>query len=542
MVRDRDSSGKAGPIYRKGEGQAESLSRSDSMSFVQYEMMELTFTAQAPAGDEVHVGLEAVFSSADEEVSVKGFYAGDGKYKVRFMPSCAGKYTYTVSGIVSAEGSFEAAPAVSHGPVKAVDCHFEYADGTYYYPFGTTAYAFIHQKKEVIEETFASLADAPFNKIRFCVFPKSYLYNENEPDYFAFEKEGDQWHPEHPCFAFWDAFDGILEKLNGMGIQADIILFHPYDRWGLSKLTLEQDLTYLEYITRRVSAYPNVWWSLANEYDALTIDMDFWYAIEEYVAGHDPFHRLLSCHNMMASYDFSRPNVTHASIQGKQFFYIPVWRERFHKPVIIDECCYEGNIPEAYGNITADQMTRHFWRAVCAGGYCTHGECFADPDDVLWWSKGGKLKGESPKRIAFLREIAESLPGPLEPVRGFWAMCNEALAAEDLEGLIKDMPEGLKAMYRMTARMERDEYMGLLATGYDYTVRCADDSAYVFYFDFRAASAMIIRLPEDRKYRIEYADSVNLERVFVMDGASGTVTVPLPVRDQLAVIATLMKD
>jgi len=29
---------------------------------------------------------------------------------------------------------------------------------------------------------------------------------------------------------------------------------------------------------------------------------------------------------------------------------------------------------------------------------------------VLWWSKGGALHGESPKRIAFLREILESAP------------------------------------------------------------------------------------------------------------------------------------
>ena len=43
------------------------------------------------------------------------------------------------------------------------------------------------------------------------------------------------------------------------------------------------------------------------------------------------------------------------------------------------------------------------------------GETYLSDDDVLWWAKGGKLKGKSPEGIAFLREVMESLPGALEP-------------------------------------------------------------------------------------------------------------------------------
>ncbi|MCU1258538.1 MAG: hypothetical protein JWO80_1423, partial [Bryobacterales bacterium] len=42
--------------------------------------------------------------------------------------------------------------------------------------------------------------------------------------------------------------------------------------------------------------------------------------------------------------------------------------------------------------------------------YAGHGETYMDPKEVLWWSKGGVLKGESPKRIAFLRKILEDGP------------------------------------------------------------------------------------------------------------------------------------
>jgi hypothetical protein len=39
------------------------------------------------------------------------------------------------------------------------------------------------------------------------------------------------------------------------------------------------------------------------------------------------------------------------------------------------------------------------------------------PSDVLWWSKGGVLRGESPARIAFLRDILSTAPADgIEPI------------------------------------------------------------------------------------------------------------------------------
>ena len=41
-----------------------------------------------------------------------------------------------------------------------------------------------------------------------------------------------------------------------------------------------------------------------------------------------------------------------------------------------------------------------------------------DPADVLWWAKGGVLKGTSAPRIAFLREVLTDAPGDLVPANG----------------------------------------------------------------------------------------------------------------------------
>jgi hypothetical protein len=39
------------------------------------------------------------------------------------------------------------------------------------------------------------------------------------------------------------------------------------------------------------------------------------------------------------------------------------------------------------------------------------------PSDVLWWSKGGVIRGESPARIAFMRDILATSPeGGIDPI------------------------------------------------------------------------------------------------------------------------------
>ena len=44
--------------------------------------------------------------------------------------------------------------------VRPDETHFRYADGTWFYPFGTTVYAFSHQEDERVAETFETLAEA----------------------------------------------------------------------------------------------------------------------------------------------------------------------------------------------------------------------------------------------------------------------------------------------------------------------------------------------------------------------------------------------
>ena len=104
----------------------------------QYEVFELVLNGQLPEGSEALAQVNAVFTCDGQEKEVKGFYDGNGVYKVRFLPEKCGTYFWKVSGAATAEGSEECVPGEGHGLVRAEKTHFVYEDGTRYIPFGTT--------------------------------------------------------------------------------------------------------------------------------------------------------------------------------------------------------------------------------------------------------------------------------------------------------------------------------------------------------------------------------------------------------------------
>jgi hypothetical protein len=65
-----------------------------------------------------------------------------------------------------------------------------------------------------------------------------------------------------------------IANLSAIGVEADVVLFHPHDRWGYPTISAESDDCYLRYVLACMSAYRNIWWSLANvEMATLGIDI-----------------------------------------------------------------------------------------------------------------------------------------------------------------------------------------------------------------------------------------------------------------------------
>ena len=429
-----------------------------------------------------------------------------------------------------------------HGMVKAVDSHFEYEDGTFFYPFGTTIYALAHQTPELMEQTFETLKNAPFNKVRMCVFPKHYQYNNNEPRFYPFEKREDgSWNPEKPVKEYWDNLENVIKRLDEMEIQADLVLFHSYDNWGFATMPQEDNLKYLEYCLKRLGDLDNVWWSLANEYDLLLseITMEEWYEIEEFVASHNPRGHLISNHNCFKTWDIGRKNITHGSYQIKNMCYVADRIEEFGKPICVDECCYEGNLPEAWGNLSAEEMTARFWMSITSGAYCTHGETFLDENDIVWWAKGGKLKGKSPERIKFLRDIVESLPAPLKAYKEAPFEFMDNLPDEVKETFTKS-PAGRS--FQMAMAMADPMEMTVLNTFEHEYKACTEGKEVILnYLYQRCEGIHRLLLPKDKNYRVEVIDTWNMTRTVAGENVSGMINIDLPGKPYMAILAIANK-
>ncbi|MDR1106128.1 MAG: DUF5605 domain-containing protein [Treponema sp.] len=411
--------------------------------------------------------IRGTFRSKSETVTADGFYDGGGVYRVRFMPSFEETYSFELSGDFSgnsapeeARGSFTVTPPEkgNHGPVRVANqYHFAYEDGTPYYSVGTTCYVWELQSDELWKKTLETLAGSPFNKIRFCIFPKHYDYNLHEPRSYPYEgnpmdgsvltKEnfsrysgampGNSWDFTRFNTEHFRHIDRSVRALRDLGIEADIIVMHPYDRWGFSTMKRGEDGLYWKYVVARYAAFRNVWWSLANEYDLMpqkTIaDWEYYAAV---LCEKDPYNHPRSIHNCRFFYDHSRPWITHCSIQRQDLYKsaenVTEWRQRYKKPVVLDEIAYEGNIEHGWGNISGKELVRRFWEASCRGGYAGHGETFMHPRNILWWSHGGELHGESPARLKFLSDILRETPGlGLSPMEGSW---DETAARAEVRG------------------------------------------------------------------------------------------------------------
>lgn len=476
------------------------------------------------------IRLEATFTHESEAVKVNGFYDGDGVFKIRFMPNHEGQWQFvTYSNAAALDGQrgefvCVAPSARNHGPVRvAHQTHFAYDDGTPYIPVGTTCYVWNLQGDALEAQTLKTLEHAPFNKMRMCVFPKRYEFNQNEPPCYPFPGESGNWDLSQFNPAYFQHLEKRIGDLQARGIEADLIVFHPYDHgaWGFDHLPAEVNDRYLHYLVARLAAFRNLWWSFANEYDLFfDREMDDWDHYMKLVQEADPYDHLRSIHNLGKFYDHGKPWVTHCSIQHDVTGNTAVWLKRYNKPVVIDECGYEGNIHLHWGDLSPEEMVERFWRGFVQGGYVGHGETYLNDADVLWWSKGGQLRGESVPRIAFLREIFEQAP-PLTPTVG---LEREAIDLKDAQ---------IRARFTGQQKPEGDPIAAIgareTAGGYN-----TEKGYYLFYLGAHQPSARQFNLPEG-SYRIDVIDTWNMTIETVAEQATGATRVRMPGRKQMAV-------
>jgi hypothetical protein len=410
-----------------------------------WDVFELTLNGPSAGNPFMGVELLGRFTNGDEVVEQEGYYDGNGIYKIRFMPDKEGPWSYVTTSnkkeLNNSKGTFECTGPLknNHGPVRVRETyHFKYEDGTPYYPFGTTIYEWPFQDTGTKKQTIETLAAGTFNKARFLAVPPykdRYINGPLKITVFPFEGTGaDNWDLSRFNPTYFKNIDECVQKLKSLGIEADMILFRPYDKgkWGFDMMGQEVNKRFARYMVARYAAYRNIWWSLANENSFMkSITDEDWDELFKLVQEKDPYHHLRSIHNADRIYDYAKPWVTHVSLQYynvvKAPFATPLLRDLYKKPVVNDEINYEGDIESRWGQLTGEEMTFRFWNACIGGGYATHGETYKVSP---WISYGGRLTGTSPARISFLRKIVESAPDALEPIDQYWEINMAGKAGE----------------------------------------------------------------------------------------------------------------
>jgi len=489
---------------------------SSAQQVEKWKVFEVSFNATSAGNPFVDNNIAAVFTTSGFSDTIIGFYDGNGIYKVRFMPAIEGKWNYvTLSNVKSLhgkKGTFTCiTPSINnHGPVIVKDTfNFAYADGKPHYSFGTTCYAWAHQGDSMANLTIKTLSNGYFNKMRMCIFPKDYDWNKNEPLLYPFEgKPLTEWNYTRFNPVYFRNIEKRIKQLDSMGIEADLIVFHPYDRWGFQSMDKQTDEHYIKYIIARFAAYKNVWWSMANEFDFMKAKtMADWDNYIKLFAENDPYNHLRGIHNGAVWYDHTNPLLTHASIQNEETWKAKEMRVKYKKPIVYDECRYEGNINWSWGNLTPQEMVNKFWRGVTNGGFVGHGETYItenpvkwgyESQDVLWWSKGGVLRGQSYERIRFLKNIIDSAPGFLSPFVNFESW----------------MPYSSVAY--------KDEY-------------------FLNYYNMDQPRAQIVELPKHAKYKIELINAWDMTITPVNGEFSGKTLVQLPGKPFTALRITKIK-
>lgn len=192
--------------------------------------------------------------------------------------------------------------------------------------------------------------------------------------------------------------------------------------------------------------------------------------------------------------------VTHVSVQRVDVYktaeMVSQWREEYHKPVIIDEVGYEGNIDYGWGSLTGQELTRRYWEGCLRGGYLSHGETYVDKGPSIWWSHGGKLYGESVERIGFLKTIIENAPQGVKPLK---------LTAENHE------------------------------ENWDSICLCKEDHWYLYYYGFFKMMYRNYTLPQGKKYKIELIDTWNMKIKELPDIYEGKIRICLGGKQYMAV-------
>ena len=413
-----------------------------SASVEAYDFVEISVHVDSPGVQNpfTEASVNGSFGKAgsSERLAVDGFCdSSDGStFRIRFMPSSAGDYSYSVVYAAHGEqkshdGTFQATNGHRRGPIR-VDpdhrWHFVWeGTGEHYFFNGTTAFFLIGWRDErIIDFSLERLHRLKINRVRTLLGGRvSTMYGEPVMNSDEFSVYLSPWPAvkADPGFDYsrfrvehWQKYERMLRFARGRDMIVSVI-FDIADGVVHTVPGSDDERRYIRYAAARLAAYSNVTWDLGDDLD--TFRDDKWaHETGTLLEGWDPYRHLATTHPVHREHqdrasdwfgftsiqDWSR--IQHALMLEERQLQIKTGRII---PQTNEEYGYEDHYPrwapEPPGD-SAETLRRTAWEIAMAGAYGTAGETARRGTNIWPDTGGGWMNGRSDDTTTMLNGYA----------------------------------------------------------------------------------------------------------------------------------------
>ncbi|MCB0205051.1 MAG: DUF5060 domain-containing protein, partial [Anaerolineae bacterium] len=249
----------------------------DSYVATQYEPFEISLVAaESYTNAYTDQAVVATFTLGGTSMDIMGFWDGGDDWIVRWTPTEAGVWSYSISPDSTDAGLTEsgtvtvsAAGAGDHGFLRVnpdLPYTFEYDDGTPWFSWGNTYYelASMGLIDDQWQDAIDGSAAAGFTKIRTLVYPWPSFVGSTYAQPFPVTPPFTDRPNDVLDISYWQKLDEVVEYIADAGMVTDLVLY------GADELTAygtdEQNQRFVEYVMARYGGYPSVIFDMTNEW------------------------------------------------------------------------------------------------------------------------------------------------------------------------------------------------------------------------------------------------------------------------------------
>ena len=333
-----------------------------------WEREVISFTNNSYSGNPFELEMDAIFThnSSGATITLPGYYAGNNVWKVGFMPTQVGTWSYVTSSsdsdLNNQTGSIQCTSSSLPGLLKNSEINpkkWKFADGPYIIPIGLQFSVLL---EDVTLNRFESAADFLATKV------KGHLFNFRiNPNDIAFSSVSNKQFD----LALWDRLEQRMEILRDKGLGISI-MFYTDDSGKPSfagKSSTEALL--IRYAVARLAGYPVVVFNTGIDIREYRDSSDInWWGSE--IAKLDPYNHPRSSRYgggsgsvVLQGQSYDSRGASTARINDLISFY----NSANNIPIAVDD-----NWGEQFsrGNFSPSDIRRAFWKVTIAGGIGSH--------------------------------------------------------------------------------------------------------------------------------------------------------------------------